>query len=344
METSDQTRPLVSVVLPFFRNPLVVEAVESILNQTFRDFELLAIDDCSGNGVARLLDKFDDPRLRLIEKDTNGGENATRNLGISMARGKYIAFQDHDDISYPDRLGKQVAFLESNPDVLGCGTACHYGDAHTPHLVPASSRLLRWEMIFNNHVMFPTVMVRSSFAKRHPFGDMVATDDYRWLFELLQEGEFANLPEILFHYRMQPTSLSREKAEIQLANLDICRARFAESIGVSCDPKEISILRMLGTPQTDSWESPAQLREAASLLGRLIESFCRKHPGAALPVKMFALARLRFAATVSSGLGSEVYWDFRRFRKELGFAFSVDETKLALKILLGFRRGKSLAP
>ena len=333
MSNSPLPNPTVSVVLPFYRNPLVVEAVESILSQTFADFELLAIDDCSGNGVARLLDRFDDPRLKVIEKDRNEGENATRNFGIAMARGRYVAFQDHDDVSYPERLARQVEFLESHPTFLGCGTACHYGEDRVPHVSPVDPRTLRWEMIFNNHVMFPTVMARADYAKSRPFGDMVATDDYRWLFELLSEGEFTNLPEILFHYRMQPTSLSREKAETQLANLDICRARFAESIGVPCGKEETFLLRMLGTPRTETWPSLDHLREAVDLLDRLSEGFCRKHPGPSLPMRMLGLARFRFACTVSADLGFETYRIFRKFRKRLGFGFSLDEARLAVKIL-----------
>ena len=111
--------PAVSVVLPFYRNPLVREAVDSILSQTFRDFELIALDDCSGNGVADLLADIRDPRLRLVRRERNGGENATRNHGIELARGRYIAFQDHDDISYPSRLETQVRFLDAHPAVLG---------------------------------------------------------------------------------------------------------------------------------------------------------------------------------------------------------------------------------
>jgi glycosyltransferase involved in cell wall biosynthesis len=337
--------PTVSVILPFFRNPLVAEAVSSILAQTFVDFELIAIDDCSGNGVADLLRGISDPRLRLVEREVNGGENATRNHGISLARGKYVAFQDHDDFSYPGRLAAQVEYLESHPDVLGCGTACHYGDEKVHHTAPEETRELLWSMIFNNHVMFPTVMVRTEVAQRHPFGNMVATDDYRWLFEVLAEGKFANLPEILFHYRMQPTSLSREKAEVQLANLDICRARFAATVGVECGTDEIRLLRWLGTPRQEPWPSVERIDAAGELLRRLVDGFLARHPGAESPIRSSARDRLRFAATVSANLGPRVWRSYRRHRARLGMPFSADEAKLALKCALGglglLRKGNS---
>jgi len=329
------TLPLVSVILPFYRNPLVREAVESILGQTYPEFELIAIDDCSGNGVADLLKDISDPRFRLVVRETNGGENATRNHGISLARGKYVAFQDHDDISYPTRMETQVGFLEAYPYILGCGTACHYGEQKIPHNPPIDSRLLRWEMIFNNHVMFPTVMARTEVARKHPFGDMVATDDYRWLHEIMAEGSFVNLPELLFHYRMQPTSLSRERADTQLANQDICRGLFAADAGVACDADEIRLLRWLGTPLGGSWPSTSHLDAAATLLERLVSAFLAHSPGNASPIVDSGLGRLRFATTVSAGFGLDAFRPFQRFRISQGRSVRVAEIKLLSKCIMG---------
>jgi glycosyltransferase involved in cell wall biosynthesis len=322
----------------------VREAVDSILAQTFQDFELIAIDDCSDNGVADLLADIADPRLRLVRRKNNGGENATRNHGIELARGRYIAFQDHDDISYPTRMATQVRFLDENPAILGCGTACHYGETKVVHTSPTDPRQLRWEMIFNNHVMFPTVMTRLEVARKHPFGDMVATDDYRWLFEVMAEGDFVNLPEIVFHYRMQPTSLSRERAETQLANLDICRARFARDVGVECDEREIRLLRWLGTPREEAWPSVADLDAAADLLLRLVRAFLDRHPGESAPMKASALGRMRYATTVSATYGWSASLAYRRLRKSLADRPGVDELKLLAKCLLagtGLVRGKT---
>lgn len=328
--------PTVSVVLPFFRNPLVLEAVRSILAQTWTDFELIAIDDCSGNGVADLLRGIDDPRFRLVEREVNGGENATRNHGISLARGRYIAFQDHDDVSYPDRLNVQVDFLERNPSVSGCGAACHYGDEKILHHGPTDERVLWWEMIFNNHVMFPTVMVRTDVARRHPFGDLVATDDYRWLLEVMREGVFVNIPDVVFHYRMQPTSLSNERAAIQMGHLNTFRREFAKEAGLECSPEEVELLQWLGTPRGESWPNVERLRDAADLLGRLVEAFCVRRPGELAPVADSALGRLRYAATVSAGLGLGAWMAWRRLARRLGR--SGHDPRLLGKCLLGALR------
>lgn len=326
--------PIVSVVLPFYRNPLVREAVQSILDQTFRDFEIIAIDDASGNGVADLLKDISDPRLKVVVREENGGENATRNHGISLATGRYIAFQDHDDISYPDRLRLQVEFLESHPAVLGCGTACHYGDSKIVHSAPLEVRHLQWEMIFNNHVMFPTVMVRTDVARRYPFGNLVATDDYRWLFEVMREGDFVNIPEVTFHYRMQATSLSVLKAELQVRNLDLYRAKFAAVAGAVCSNEEIRFLSWLGTPRAEPWPLE-DLAKAGPFLRRLVDSFVRTHPGdRAFPVQG-ALSRMRYACTVSSCHGAAVWAAWNSLRKSFGVPLSFDALKLAAKCFKG---------
>jgi len=331
--------PTVSVVLPFYRNPLVVEAVRSILEQTWTDFELIAIDDCSGNGVADLLRGIDDPRFRLVERETNGGENATRNHGVSLARGRYIAFQDHDDVSYPDRLEVQVGFLESHPEISGCGAACHYGDGKLVHRGPTSERALWWEMIFNNHVMFPTVMVRTEVARRHPFGDLMATDDYRWLLEVMREGVFVNIPDVVFHYRMQPTSLSNERAAIQMGHLDTFRREFAREAGVECGPAEVELLRWLGTPRSECWPEARRLDDAADLLGRLVEAFGERRPGDRASVADSALGRMRYAATVSASHGLAGWRAWRRLARRLGRGGL--EARLLAKCILGRRRARS---
>lgn len=327
------TEPTVSVVLPFYRNPLVAEAVRSILDQTFGDFELIAIDDCSGNGVADLLRSIDDPRLRLVIRETNGGENVTRNHGVSLARGRYIAFQDHDDVSYPGRLAAQVAYLDANPTVLGCGTACHYGEELALHGAPLTMGEMWWEMIFNNHVMFPTVMVRTEVARRHPFGDLVATDDYRWLYNVMHEGDFLNIPEVTFHYRMQATSLSLSKAELQLHNLDLYRAKFAEAAGVTCTPDQVRHLRWLGTPRSEAWPLE-DLLAARSLLENLVESFSRLHPQARDLAARGALSRLRFATTVSAAHGTTAWSSWNALRRKLGGPLDAGALKLAAKCLV----------
>lgn len=328
------TSPTVSVILPFYRDPLVPEAVRSILSQSFGDLELIALDDGSDNGVAELLRPIDDPRLKLVICERNGGISVTRNRGIEMARGRYIAFMDSDDVSYPRRIERQVEHLERNPSVAGCGTGCHYGEHKVEQLLPSDPIHLRWEMIFNSHVIMPTIMVRSETAKSTPFREFLACEDYLWLHDIMQRHDFANLPEILFHYRIQPNSLSIVKADAQRRNGNVCRALFAADAGVECDEQAAGLLEWLGWPRHESWPSTRHLRDAADLLRRLVREFDRRHPDHGQPIAESAMARLRYAATVSAALGPGAYLSWLSLSRSFPGRRTSLEPGLFLKCLL----------
>lgn len=110
--------PKVSVIIPTYsRADLLQRAVKSVLAQTFCDFELIIVDDCSPDNTKEIVQNLTDPRIRSIRHETNRGAAATRNTGIAHAKGKYIAFLDDDDECTPNRLADQVAVLDANPDV-----------------------------------------------------------------------------------------------------------------------------------------------------------------------------------------------------------------------------------
>ena len=110
--------PLVTVLLPAYNSEAFVrESLQSILDQTFTDFELIVIDDASTDGTVALVKAFQDSRIRLVQKPHNTGYTDSLNNGIRLARGRYIARMDADDISLPHRFQKQVQFLDAHPDV-----------------------------------------------------------------------------------------------------------------------------------------------------------------------------------------------------------------------------------
>lgn len=116
-------KPLISVLLPVYNaENFIAESIQSILDQTEPDFELLVIDDCSTDNTLKVVERFDDPRIFLHVKKKNTGYTESLNWGIDQARGKYIARMDADDISLPQRFEKQLLFLEQNQPVEICGT------------------------------------------------------------------------------------------------------------------------------------------------------------------------------------------------------------------------------
>src|SRR5690625_6791695 len=118
----------ISVIMPAYNEErYIAESIQSILNQTFQDFELIIVDDGSTDKTFEIASSFNDPRVKLY-KQQNSGPAAARNKALSLAKGKYIALQDADDRSKPERLEKQYDFLENNLDYIAVGTDADYID------------------------------------------------------------------------------------------------------------------------------------------------------------------------------------------------------------------------
>ena len=245
----------VSVLLPVYNCPRYVgAAIESILAQSFGDFEFLVIDDGSTDETPYVLDQYSDARIRRIRHE-NKGLAGTLNVGIGLARGKYIARQDQDDLSLPDRLAKQVAYMESCPEcgLLGTWAQIMEGNqvAERYHRHPPDARQLRYHLLFNNPFVHSSVMLRKSVLeaeggystdpKRQP------PEDYELWSRLSRHSEVANLPEVLLFYREVPGSMSRVGPSPFRDNLiKICIENLSLASGVpSTDPDLITIATVL---------------------------------------------------------------------------------------------------
>lgn len=209
--------PLVSVLMPVYNGAADLrKALDSVLGQTFGDFEVIAINDGSRDNSAALLNAVDDPRVRVIHQD-NMGLAATLNRGLSMAEGSLVARQDQDDLSHPERLAKQVAYLQAHPECVLLGTAAEIwvGDEPTDraHDHPTEHAVLAFDLLFNNPFVHSSVMMRRNAvlaiggyttdkARQPP-------EDYELWSRLARHGRVANLPERLLVYREVPQSMSR---------------------------------------------------------------------------------------------------------------------------------------
>ena len=209
--------PLVSVVLPVFNCPSYVgEAIQSILDQTFLDFELIIIDDGSRDETPEVVRKYTDPRIRFFAQ-TNQGLAATLNRGIGLAQGRYVARQDQDDISAPERFRKQVAFLEAHPNCALIGTWAEIwkerASTGREHHHPSDNSTLKFELLFNNPFVHSSVMIRKSALDRlGPYCTDQARqppEDYELWSRIARHYEVANIPEVLHMYREIEGSMSR---------------------------------------------------------------------------------------------------------------------------------------
>lgn len=229
-------RPAVSVVLPVYNCPEYVgEAVESMLRQSFEDFELIVIDDGSTDETPRVLERYTDARIRK-HRQVNHGLAATLNRAIALARGAYIARQDQDDFSHPDRLGKQVEFLESHPNCGLVGTWAEIWQENVStgrrHCHPQENSRLQYELLTNNPFVHSSVMMRKSALEDiggySTDPDRQPPEDYELWSRLARSYEVANLPELLHTYREIKGSMSRDGSSPFLKNLiKICSENIA---------------------------------------------------------------------------------------------------------------------
>ena len=214
----------ISVVMPMYNTavPFLKEAVESILNQTFGDFEFIIIDDGSTNDSPAYLDALTDPRIRIIRNKENIGITKSLNLGFRAAQGKYIARMDSDDISFPERFEKQVAFMDSHPDVIACGTRiANLGTQPSPPKAAVNNmNVYRVRMLFCN----PGPKHSTAFFRLEKMNQyhieyderLVYAQDYGLWMTISQLGQICILPEVLHYNRVHSGQISIEHREKQI--------------------------------------------------------------------------------------------------------------------------------
>ncbi|MDW7657501.1 MAG: glycosyltransferase [Bacillota bacterium] len=215
--------PKVSVIMPAYNaEPFISEAINSVLRQTFTDFEFIIINDCSADRTADIVSSFQDSRITLLHNDVNSGIAATMNKGLNHATGTYIARLDHDDICLPDRLQKQVAFLDAHPEICAVGSAIMrfntQGDLGTT-VLPVNPKQAKVNLLANASIASPTVMLRGSVIRTHQLwfrSDYDTAEDYDLWRRLIKIADISNLPDVLLRYRMhgaQATQVQHTRQE-----------------------------------------------------------------------------------------------------------------------------------
>jgi len=203
------------------------KAIESILNQTFTDFEFIIIDDCSSDRSASIIHEYikDDPRIRYIKNEKNLGVAASLNRGIDLARGQFIARMDADDISLPERLERQVNHMKENPSCVACGTDIILIDEKGHRIGTReyyhSNKNIKKNIHRASCFAHPTVMMRrKTIIENNLFYStrLRWVEDYDLWFRLSQLGEFKNIANFLLLYRISSTSIKNNHCKETLRN------------------------------------------------------------------------------------------------------------------------------
>ena len=224
--------PLVSVLMPVYKTaPYLSEAMDSMLHQTFKDYELIVLDDCSPDNAEEILDAYDDSRIVRYKGENNVGLSNVLNVGIEMARGKYIARMDSDDISLPNRLQIQVDYLEAHSeiDLVSVGMRL-FGAKESVWIRERNPEKVKIEALFHSPVLHASSMWRKDSFERQGLRfrqEMVPAEDYDlWTRAMLKGLKLVNLPEVLYEYRIHETQATvqtdktaAKSREVQMAYL-----------------------------------------------------------------------------------------------------------------------------
>ena len=213
--------PKITVLMPVYNCELYIkEAVDSILNQTFSDFEFIIIDDASTDATVSIIRSYNDSRIYLVEKTFNTGLTNSLNHGLSIAKGEYIARMDGDDVSLPERFLQQVAFLDKNLDVVVCGGYFKIIGMDKIITVPENHEDIKLAMLKDCAIAHPTVMMRKETLKQHSLMYDITkepAEDYDLWTRLLSIGKLHNLQKVLLNYRVHNSQVS-QKRNVQQIN------------------------------------------------------------------------------------------------------------------------------
>lgn len=347
MDSTLNKLPKITVLMPVYNCELYIEeAVKSILNQTFTDFEFLIIDDSSNDNTVNIIKSIKDPRIIVIEKPFNTGLTNSLNLGLNLAKGQYIARMDGDDISLPDRFSKQLNYLDSNPKVILCGTNIDIINTDKIIQFPEKNEEIKIAFLNGNSMAHPSVMMRRESLKKFDLKydhNKEPAEDYDFWVRLLSFGEIHNLQEVLLNYRIHDLQVSR-KREIQQIQVSLdTRLKMLNYLNYSFDEKEYDLLKKV--MQYDCGLNLEQIKVFFSLKEKMIKAnsnnffeaqafgeYCNKLQYQYL--KFYFLKRQRYSLPI--------YFRYIQIRNKRVFKLKPkDEFKLLMKSIIFFKRRKN---
>lgn len=242
---------LVSVLMPVYNTALYLrEAMDSMLCQTFKDFELIVLDDCSPDNAEEILDAYDDSRIVRYKGEKNVGLSNVLNVGIGMARGKYIARMDSDDISLPQRLQIQVDYLDKHPDVdlVSVGMRL-FGAKEGTWIREINPENVKIEALFHSPVLHASSVWRKDAFEKQRLRfrqEMVPAEDYDlWVRAMLKGLKLVNLPEVLYEYRIHEAQATVQTDKTAAKSREVQMSYLQEALPSLSDSNRIAFPKKL---------------------------------------------------------------------------------------------------
>jgi glycosyltransferase involved in cell wall biosynthesis len=335
--------PKITVLMPVYNCELYVcEAIDSVLGQSFSDFEFLIIDDASSDSTVSLIKSYNDSRIQLIEKPINTGYTNSLNYGLKIAKGKYIARMDGDDISLQERFVKQVSFLEANPDIILCGSWYSIIGSERIEKVPEKHDQIKLAFLKGNCIAHPSVMMRKQSLDLFSIVYDVAkepAEDYDLWVRLMSKGKLHNLQEVLLDYRTHSKQVSNRQSVEQRNRVIEIRNSVFNFLELELLPEERLVLDKVINNGKGIFFSDIgifknlQARLLVSNTNSLFES-----TGFEKDILEMEQIVIKRCFITNPNYSPKTYLEYLMVKKQLTFKLTVwEEFKLVIKSLIFFR-------
>jgi len=248
----------------------IAEAIESIINQTYGNFEFIIIDDSSTDSTCGIITGYTDPRINFIKKDINTGLIDSLNLGIAMSKGEFIARMDGDDISHVQRLEKQVDFFDKHPGIVLCGTWYKLLSNNVIIRNPLTHDEIKLALLDYCAFGHPTVMLRKRLITDYDLKydkAFHAAEDYELWTRIIALEKVANIPETLLYYRSHINQVTQTERADQIKHSVSCQIRMMTYPIDNRSENDGTISRII--VENTPLENPKRLREIITWLDRL---------------------------------------------------------------------------
>lgn len=270
--------PILSVLMPVFNSEqFVAEAIESILNQTFKDFEFLILDDASTDKSFEIIKDFEkkDPRIKVYQNEKNIGVVESRNKLISLSKGKYIAWLDSDDIAIKNRFEKQINFVEAHPEIGMVGAYPVIIDENSKKTgkwwFETDPQKLKIELFFHSPFLSSSVLIRKSCLPQNFYDSKFpVAEDFDLYSRISELCETANIAEFLVKYRINSNGLSKSNTEkMEKLSIQVIQEH-AERLGIKLEENTIKNLRKPVTASKIALAEIPEIEKSLILLKNLL--------------------------------------------------------------------------
>lgn len=241
--------PLVSVVMPAYNCERTLSlAIDSVLNQTYSNFELIIINDGSTDNTVNIIKSYSDYRIILINNQENQTIVPSLNAGLKKSKGKYIIRMDSDDICVKTRFEKQVSFMEKNIDIGICGSCAtkinKQGTKIGNMIYDKEDHIIKFKMLHQCHLLHPSIIIRKEVLSKNKIvydTKHIKSEDYDLFVRLIDYTNFSNIQEPLLFYRETETSINREKTSSLDSFYNEIKLRLFQKIGIKISINQLRL-------------------------------------------------------------------------------------------------------